>query len=78
MDWEAAGVVSGVVIAVGGWTIVMLFSITSKVSALMAQVTSLIDSARCNADDHRRIWERLDDHGERIVRLERNGSSRNK
>jgi len=76
MDWDAIAVISAVVLTVGGGHVAMLLSLLSKVSTLIAQVDHLIEASRHNTDDHGRIWERLDAHGHRITKLERNGSDR--
>lgn len=71
LSWTAIGVVSSLcVIGIGG-LFGLLLSINWKLAALVQKVDGLADKADDNASEHTRIWERIDEHSEKIARLEK-------
>jgi hypothetical protein len=48
----------------------LLFRLSNKLAALDANVVQLLKSVNENHERDRRIWKRLDEHTERIGRLE--------
>ncbi len=50
--------------------LVFLYRLGSKVSTLAANVSLLLEAVRDDREAHIRIWQRVDEHGERITRLE--------
>jgi len=62
-EWIGFGVL---LLMVGG----TLWRLASKVAALDANVTRLLDAVKLDRQEHQEIWDRLTKHGERLAGLE--------
>lgn len=66
MNIEAWVGLSGVALVVaGGWG-----GIYWKLATIAAKVEVLLESSSLDREERRRMWEKLDDHAERLAKIE--------
>ena len=76
MSWE---IMSALIVIVG--TLVSLGTVIAKLIRVLTRLDDTVKQLRAdldrqreeNRESHKRIYDRLDDHEQRIVELERNG-----
>lgn len=76
MTWE---ILSALIVIVG--TLVSLGTVLAKLIRVLTRLDDTVKQLRAdldfqrveNRESHKRIYDRLDDHEQRIVELERNG-----
>lgn len=76
MTWE---IMSALIVIVG--TLVSLGTVLAKLIRVLTRLDDTVKQLRAdldrqreeNRESHKRIYDRLDDHEQRIVELERNG-----
>lgn len=76
MSWE---IMSALIVIVG--TLVSLGTVLAKLIRVLTRLDDTVKQLRAdldrqreeNRESHKRIYDRLDDHEQRIVELERNG-----
>lgn len=76
MTWE---ILSALIVVVG--TLISLGTVLAKLIRVLTRLDDTVKQLRAdldrqreeNRESHKRIYDRLDDHEQRIVELERNG-----
>lgn len=76
MTWE---ILSALIVVVG--TLISLGAVLAKLIRVLTRLDDTVKQLRAdldrqreeNRESHKRIYDRLDDHEQRIVELERNG-----